>query len=166
MGWAQFMPSSYRQYAKDGDGDGRADLFGGSMPDLFESVANYFVGYGWQKDQPVAVRAVHDPATMAFAPDDLLPNYSLAQLGEKGYRPRVSLGHEINGSLLTLDGAQANFARLALLPTERRVSGTWRCGSSGCAPTRCARTSTWRRVPRRSRSTSRCGPVESGLSPG
>ena len=27
MGWAQFMPSSYRQYAKDGDGDGRADLF-------------------------------------------------------------------------------------------------------------------------------------------
>jgi membrane-bound lytic murein transglycosylase B len=106
MGWAQFMPSSYRQYARDGDGDGRADLFGGSMPDLFASVANYFVGYGWQKDQPVAVRAVHDPATMAFAPDDLLPNYSLAQLGEKGYRPRVSLGHEINGSLLTLDGAQ------------------------------------------------------------
>ncbi|MEO8741955.1 MAG: lytic murein transglycosylase, partial [Lysobacteraceae bacterium] len=70
MGWAQFMPSSYRQYAKDGDGDGRADLFGGSMPDLFASVANYFVGYGWQKDQPIAVRARHDPATMAFAPDD------------------------------------------------------------------------------------------------
>ncbi len=106
MGWAQFMPSSYRQYAKDGDGDGRADLFGGSMPDLFSSVANYFVGYGWQKDQPVAVRAFHDPATMAFAPDDLLPNYTLGELGEKGYRPQQSLGHEINGSLLTLDGAQ------------------------------------------------------------
>jgi membrane-bound lytic murein transglycosylase B len=106
MGWAQFMPSSYRQYAKDGDCDGRADLFGGSMPDLFASVANYFVGYSWQKGQPVTVRAVHDPATMAFAPDDLVPNFTLAELAEKGYRPQVALGHEINGSLLTLDGAQ------------------------------------------------------------
>ncbi len=108
MGWAQFMPSSYRQYAKDGDGDGRVDLFGGSMPDLFASVANYFVGFGWQKDQPVAMPAIHDPATMAFAPDDLLPNYSLAQLGEKGYRPQVALGRPMNGSLLTLEGAQGS----------------------------------------------------------
>lgn len=106
MGWAQFMPSSYRQYGKDGDGDGRVDLFGGSMPDLFASVANYFVAYGWQKGQPVAVRAIHDPATMAFAPDNLLPNYSLAQLGEKGYRPQTALGRAMNGSLLTLEGAQ------------------------------------------------------------
>ena len=106
MGWAQFMPSSYRQYAKDGDGDGRVDLFGASMPDLFASVANYFVGYGWQKGQPIAVRAIHDPATMAFAPDDLTPKYTLAELGGKGYRPQTALGHEMNGSLLTLDGAQ------------------------------------------------------------
>ena len=106
MGWAQFMPSSYRQYAKDGDGDGRIDLFGGSMPDLFASVANYFVGYGWQKDQPIAARAIHDPATVAFAPEDFTPKYTLAQLGAKGYRPRVSLGHEMNCSLLTLEGAQ------------------------------------------------------------
>ena len=28
MGWGQFMPSSYRNYAKDGDGDGRRDLPG------------------------------------------------------------------------------------------------------------------------------------------
>jgi membrane-bound lytic murein transglycosylase B len=27
MGWGQFMPSSYRQYAVDGDGDGKRDLF-------------------------------------------------------------------------------------------------------------------------------------------
>jgi membrane-bound lytic murein transglycosylase B len=106
MGWAQFMPSSYRQYAKDGDGDGRVDLFGGSMPDLFASVANYFVGYGWQKGEPIATRAVHDPATVAFAPEDFTPKYTLAQLEAKGYRPKVSLGRDINGSLLTLEGAQ------------------------------------------------------------
>jgi membrane-bound lytic murein transglycosylase B len=105
MGWAQFMPSSYRQYAKDGDGDGRVDLFGGSMPDLFASVANYFVGYGWQKGEPIVARAVHDPATVAFAPEDFTPKYTLAQLGAKGYRPKVSLGRDITGSLLTLEGA-------------------------------------------------------------
>jgi membrane-bound lytic murein transglycosylase B len=106
MGWGQFMPSSYRQFAKDGDGDGHIDLFGGSMPDLFASVANYFVANGWQKGEPVTSRAVHDPATVAFAPDDFTPKYTLAELEQKGYRPKVSLGREINGSLLSLDGPQ------------------------------------------------------------
>lgn len=105
MGWGQFMPSSYRQYAVDGDGDGHIDLFGGSMPDLFASVANYFVANGWQKGQPVAVRAVHDPSTIAFAPDDFTPKYTLADLEAKGYKPKYSLGQPMMGSLLTLDGA-------------------------------------------------------------
>ncbi|MBS0460872.1 MAG: lytic murein transglycosylase B [Proteobacteria bacterium] len=105
MGWGQFMPSSYRQYAVDGDGDGHIDLFGGSMPDLFASVANYFVANGWQKGEPVAVRAVHDPSTIAFAPDDFTPKYSLADLEAKGYQPKVALGKPMMGSLLTLDGA-------------------------------------------------------------
>ena len=106
MGWGQFMPSSYRQFAKDGDGDGRIDLFGASMPDLFASVANYFVSNGWQKGEPVTVRAIHDPATTAFAPEDFTPKYTLAELGEKGYRPQAALGRSINASLLSLDGAQ------------------------------------------------------------
>src|SRR3546814_5183230 len=41
MGWGQFMPSSYRHFARDGDGDGQRDLFE-SLPDVFASVANYF----------------------------------------------------------------------------------------------------------------------------
>ncbi|MBS0576279.1 MAG: lytic murein transglycosylase B [Proteobacteria bacterium] len=106
MGWGQFMPSSYRQYAVDGDGDGHIDLFGGSLPDLFASVANYFVANGWKKGEPVAVRAIHDPDTIAFAPDDFTPKYTLADLEQKGYRPKVSLGQPLMASLLTLDGAQ------------------------------------------------------------
>src|SRR5690606_31529695 len=52
MGWGQFMPSSYRDYAVDGDGDGKVDLFG-NLDDVFASVANYFVEKGgWVRGAP------------------------------------------------------------------------------------------------------------------
>src|SRR4249919_2905525 len=60
MGWGQFMPSSYRKYGKDGDGDGKRDLIV-SPRDAFASIANYFVGFGWAKGQPPFVPAVADP---------------------------------------------------------------------------------------------------------
>src|SRR5690606_2413665 len=53
MGWGQFMPSSYRIWGKDGDGDGRRDLLGDTN-DIFASIANYFADHGWQRGQPVA----------------------------------------------------------------------------------------------------------------
>ena len=65
MGYGQFMPSSYRAYARDGDGDGRRDLFG-SLPDVFASVANYFVAHGWEKDEPVVARAMPDAGRRAL----------------------------------------------------------------------------------------------------
>ena len=57
MGMGQFMPSSYRDFAVDGDGDGRRDLFN-SRDDVFASVANYFLKKGgWVPGGPVAVPA-------------------------------------------------------------------------------------------------------------
>ncbi len=53
MGMPQFISSSYRSYAIDGDGDGRVDLFS-SIADITSSVANYFVRHGWRKDEAVA----------------------------------------------------------------------------------------------------------------
>jgi membrane-bound lytic murein transglycosylase B len=40
MGQLQFMPSTFIDYAKDGDGDGRKDIWG-SAADALESAANY-----------------------------------------------------------------------------------------------------------------------------
>ena len=56
MGIPQFMPSSFRAYAVDGDGDGRRDLWN-SWGDVFSSVANYLKLHGWRQDEPVMAPA-------------------------------------------------------------------------------------------------------------
>ena len=106
MGWGQFMPSSYRQYAKDGDGDGRRDLLS-SPADAIASVANYFVGYGWQPGQPVFVRARVDVGAAPFVPENSEPKFSLAQLAAKGFHP-VGNAPDRPVTLVTLEGADGS----------------------------------------------------------
>lgn len=50
MGQPQFMPSSYRKYAVDFDGDGRRDIWS-SEPDVFASIGNYLATNGWTAGQ-------------------------------------------------------------------------------------------------------------------
>ncbi len=50
MGQCQFMPSSFRRYAVDFDGDGRRDIWT-SQPDVFASIANYLASFHWRHDQ-------------------------------------------------------------------------------------------------------------------
>ena len=50
MGQPQFMPSTYRRYARDGDGDGRADIWH-SVADALESAAQYLSAAGWKPDE-------------------------------------------------------------------------------------------------------------------
>lgn len=47
MGHTQFMPSSWKQYAADYDGDGRRDIWT-NIPDALASTANYLKRHGWQ----------------------------------------------------------------------------------------------------------------------
>lgn len=90
MGIAQFMPSSFRRYAVDGSGDGRRDLWQYG-PDVFASVANYFVENGWHAGEPVLADADNDAP-----PDD--PAKATAKLSDtveslrgRGYRFATSL---------------------------------------------------------------------------
>ncbi len=103
MGWGQFMPSSYRDFARDGDGDGKRDLLG-SPKDAFASIANYFIGHGWQTGQPAFVPAVADAGAAAFVPEDFVARYSLADLAARGYRPRDAGAPNLPATLLTLEG--------------------------------------------------------------
>lgn len=48
LGQPQFLPTSYLRFAADGDGDGRADIWG-SQADTLASIANYLARHGWVK---------------------------------------------------------------------------------------------------------------------
>lgn len=50
-GYPQFLPSVYLRLAKDGDGDGRADIWTNEA-DTLASIANYLRSAGWRRGQP------------------------------------------------------------------------------------------------------------------
>jgi len=52
MGYGQFLPSSFMNYAVDFDGDGKKDIWKNPV-DAIGSVANYFAAHGWLEGQPV-----------------------------------------------------------------------------------------------------------------
>ena len=54
MGQMQFMPSTYRRYAVDGDNDSRINLWS-SLPDALFSAANYLNQSGWKTGEPAAL---------------------------------------------------------------------------------------------------------------
>lgn len=64
MGKPQFIPTSYRAYAVDFDGDGRRDLWR-SDADVIGSVASYLRHHGWRAGAPVAVPATLTPEARA-----------------------------------------------------------------------------------------------------
>ena len=103
QGWGQFMPTSIRDFAVDADHDGHIDLQN-SLPDIFASVANYFVKHGWVSGGPVAARAQPDGAAKPITAKDAKPQWPLEQLEAWGYAPLRSLSPAEPTSLQTLEG--------------------------------------------------------------
>lgn len=103
QGWGQFMPTSIRDFAVDADHDGHIDLQN-SLPDIFASVANYFVKHGWVSGGPVAARAQPDAAATPLTVKDTKPQWPLEQLEAWGYAPLQPLSPAESSSLQTLEG--------------------------------------------------------------
>ena len=86
MGWSQFMPSSWVRHAVDFDGDGRVDLFS-SPQDAIGSVANYFIGHGWQPGMPthfgVQLQGTPEQTDELLVPD-ILPTFNAAGMQARG----------------------------------------------------------------------------------
>ena len=87
MGFGQFMPSSYRAYAVDYDGDGVIDIWD-NPADAIASVANYFIEHGWRPGRKVVV-----PASGADADPEVF---------EGGLKPRFT----VSATAMKLDGEE------------------------------------------------------------
>jgi len=105
MGQGQFIPSSYRAYAVDFDGDGKRDLWH-SERDVLGSVANYFKVHGWQADAPVVSRArVTGSAYKALLEKGLKPHMSAGELSKFGVSTDSPIAADTPVALVELDGA-------------------------------------------------------------
>src|SRR4249919_2821149 len=104
MGWGQFMPSSYRQYAVDGNGDGKRDLFD-NVDDVVESVANYFAQKGgWKRGGPVMAPALRAPGAVDFTADTIDGFKPVEAFGVIGYTPTLPVAKDTPAQVIRLDG--------------------------------------------------------------
>ncbi len=98
MGYGQFMPSSFKNYAVDFNGNGHINLW--DPVDAIGSVANYFKAHGWTKGAPVAVQANGQAPSLE---NGFKTKYPLSTLSAAGLSPQGSLGNYRDASLLRLD---------------------------------------------------------------
>jgi len=104
MGYGQFIPSSYRDFAIDFDGDGIADIVD-NVTDAIGSVANYFKSHGWRSGEAVVSAAtVSTDYNSALANKTLKPAFSPSQLRDLGYRPSEPLAKDALAALFRLEG--------------------------------------------------------------
>ncbi len=109
MGRGQFIPSSYRAYAVDFDGDGQRDLFS-SWPDAIGSVANYFARHRWKSGEPVITRAqIVKPFSIVPPQKNTLKlNSTVGALGAAGVRLNGNYEDARKATLIRLDAPQRN----------------------------------------------------------
>lgn len=106
MGIPQFLPSSYRRYAVDFDGDGRADLWN-SAADAIGSVANYYRTFGWQSGAPAIVQArVEADAVEALLAEGIKPHSSIADLTQRGVQPLSEADTSALAALVRVEAEQ------------------------------------------------------------
>ncbi len=103
MGMPQFIASSYRSYAVDFDGDGQANLFD-SIPDIFASVANYFVKHGWRANEAVAgpLTALENNSIDKLTPG-IKTSYKWSDLAQNGLHSKTELDPDTAVALVKLE---------------------------------------------------------------
>jgi len=103
MGMPQFIPSSFRSYAIDFDGNGVRDFWNGSA-DSIGSVANYFKKHGWKKGKPIASRATVDVPSDDLGSKKMKPHKIVADYKQRGVKLTDPLSDTEAATLLKLSG--------------------------------------------------------------
>ena len=108
MGYGQFIPSSYRAYAVDFDGDGKIDIVNNTV-DAIGSVANYFKRHGWRSGEPVVASVVlKEGADHSLFNAGLKPVKTVAQLKQAGIASDQKLAPEQKATAMKLDGEKGD----------------------------------------------------------
>ncbi|MDO6563273.1 lytic murein transglycosylase B [Amphritea sp. 1_MG-2023] len=103
MGYGQFIPSSFRSFAVDFDGDGKKDIWNNPV-DAIGSVAHYFSAHGWKKDEPVRSNVVMQQlADEAWINGSLKPKVTLGEWSTRGVRTRKDLSLDDKATLIRLE---------------------------------------------------------------
>ncbi|MGH8751719.1 MAG: lytic murein transglycosylase B [Burkholderiales bacterium] len=114
MGMPQFIPSSYRDYAVDFDGDGKSNLWT-SAADAIGSIANYYQTYGWQPEQDIALPAIlAEDAPRSVLAQGVKPHTSIAELQKTGVIPRAAVADETLAAVFSLEEEDGEQVWLAL----------------------------------------------------
>jgi len=107
MGMGQFIPSSYRAYAVDFDGDGTRELWN-STADAIGSVANYFHVHGWREGAPVAYPAqVNGADYRALVARGLEPSIEARRLTSLGVKTQADIADDARVALFEYDAGDA-----------------------------------------------------------
>ena len=106
FGGPQFLPSVYLRLARDGDGDGLADIWN-SEADTLTSIAAYFVDAGWRPGQPWGF-AVNVPADL-----------NRAAIASRTTSPRCPRVHDRHSQWKSM----AEWRALGLAPQSRAWPG-------------------------------------------
>ncbi len=105
MGYPQFIPSSFRAYAVDFDGNGKRDFWSGSV-DAIGSIGNYLARNGWKAGEPIVLRTrVDGPGAQKIANQSKKPDLAPSVLAAHGVLVPDSLGPQDEASLVRLEGA-------------------------------------------------------------
>lgn len=110
MGYGQFMPSSYRNYAVDFSGDGFTDIWN-NPTDAIGSVANYFKQHGWQTDKAVVVPAKLSQARSKVIANDAFnkvvpPTLTLNEWKKTGVVPVTKASGKIPAIAIEFEGVK------------------------------------------------------------
>lgn len=106
MGLPQFMPSSFRAYAVDFDGDGHIDIWTNPV-DAIGSVASYFKRHGWTTGEPVVSRAqVKGEQADSGLTQGLDPVKNVGELRGLGWTSGDVLRDDIPVTAVRFDGAE------------------------------------------------------------
>ena len=130
MGAPQFMPSTYRHFAVDGNSDKRRNLWT-DWDDVFASVANYFQSLGWEPGARVIADAQLDPdPSFQFDPRNLELNETLDSLNAKGVRiggAPTTTGIAPTGGTAPA-GVQPGATQVVLISAEQKDGPAYRVG--------------------------------------